>query len=130
MEASHLIALFVGLVAGIGAGVAAARAWPRLASGRAAEEEAERRQAAYRREVADHFVETAQLVNRLTDSYKEVFDHLRRGAGTLVDEETLRQRLANEEDKNVTLHLIGYREAGKKPSGTDGKPADPPKRSD
>lgn len=110
MESSLVITLIIGVVVGLAAGLLLASLLPRFTGDAARDREAAKREAAYRREVADHFVRTAQLVNRLTDSYKEVFDHLREGAGKLVDEDTLRQRLAHEEDKNVTLHLIGYRE--------------------
>lgn len=124
MESSLVITLIIGLVVGLAAGLLLASLLPRFTGDAARNREAAKREAAYRREVADHFVRTAQLVNRLTDSYKEVFDHLREGAGRLVDEETLRRRLAHEEDKNVTLHLIGYREPGprdRKPPGEQGK---------
>lgn len=109
MDASTITILIIGFAVGVAAGAGAAWLWARF-SGKQSGPDA-KQQAAYREEVADHFVKTAELVNRLTDSYKEVFDHLRDGAGRLVDEETLRQRLAHEEDKDVTLHLIGYRES-------------------
>lgn len=117
MDVNTVIGLVTGLIVGLVAGAAGAWLWWRF--GMAGDGADSRRQAEYREEVADHFVKTAELVNRLTDSYKKVFDHLRDGAGKLVDEETLRQRLAHEEDKDVTLHLIGYREpaAGKKSPG-------------
>lgn len=118
MDASIITGLIIGLVAGLAAGAAAVWLWFRYGAGTDGAEA--RQQAKYREEVADHFVKTAELVNRLTDSYKEVFDHLRDGAGNLVDEDTLRRRLANEEDKDVTLHLIGYRDKG---SREDGPPA-------
>lgn len=109
MDASLVTGIFVGLVIGLVAGAGGAWAWSRFAGG--ANSGDAKREAAFREEVADHFVTTAELVNRLTDSYKEVFDHLRQGAESLVDEETLRKRLAEEENKDVTLHLIGYRES-------------------
>lgn len=112
MDGSTLAMLGIGIAIGLVAGAAAVMAWMKLGPG-AGDASARKREQAYREEVAEHFVKTAELVNRLTDSYKEVFDHLRKGAGTLVDEDTLRQRLAHEEDKDVTLHLIGYREPGK-----------------
>lgn len=107
MDASIVTGLIIGLVAGLAAGAAAVWLWFRYGTGTGSADT--RQQAKYQEEVADHFVKTAELVNRLTDSYKEVFDHLRDGAGRLVDEETLRERLSHEEDKDVTLHLIGYR---------------------
>jgi uncharacterized membrane-anchored protein YhcB (DUF1043 family) len=110
MDANTLIGLITGLIFGLLAGAAGTWLWWRFgASGDGADS---KRQAEYQEEVADHFVKTAELVNRLTDSYKEVFDHLRDGAGRLVDEQTLRERLAHEENKDVTLHLIGYRDGG------------------
>ncbi len=125
MDASIITGLIIGLVAGLAAGAAAVWLWFRY--GAAADRADTRQQAKYQEEVADHFVKTAELVNRLTDSYKEVFDHLRDGAGKLVDEETLRERLSHEEDKDVTLHLIGYRasEPGSdngRDKGRSGKP--------
>lgn len=118
MDASIVTGLIIGLIVGLAAGAGAAWLWMRY--GAASDGADARKQAKYREEVADHFVKTAELVNRLTDSYKEVFDHLRDGAGNLVDEDTLRRRLANEEDKDVTLHLIGYRDTA---SGEEGPPA-------
>lgn len=109
MDESTITGLIIGLLVGLPAGAAAAWLWSRV--GGTAGAESAKQQAAYQEEVADHFVKTAELVNSLTDSYKEVFDHLRQGAETLVDEETLRKRLSREEEKDVTLHLIGYRSA-------------------
>jgi len=37
----------------------------------------------YEDEVVEHFTETAQLLNTLTESYRDVHNHLARGAGTL-----------------------------------------------
>ncbi|MDX1570624.1 MAG: DUF1043 family protein [Xanthomonadales bacterium] len=71
---------------------------------------------AYREEVADHFAKTASLVNRLTDSYKDVFEHLQDGAHGLLDEEQLRARLQDESGETITLTRLGYRgeDAGEK----------------
>jgi hypothetical protein len=66
----------------------------------------------YRREVADHYVETAQRVDALTHAYKAVYDHLEDGAVRLVGEVELRERLARLEDATsepVTLEGIGQR---------------------
>lgn len=60
-----------------------------------------------REDVTDHFVQTAKLINRLTDSYKAVFDHLSEGAENLVDPETLRERLPEVGEKEVKLRRIG-----------------------
>ena len=108
MEEFSLVWLLIGAVAGLVLGGAGVFAWLRYGGGEAAGGSARRREEAYREEVADHFVKTAELVNQLTDSYKEVFDHLRDGAGNLVDEEILRERLAHRDDEKVTLRRIGY----------------------
>ena len=41
----------------------------------------------YQQDVAQHFAETSQLVANLTQSYKEVHDHLARGAINLTNSE-------------------------------------------
>lgn len=38
---------------------------------------------AYEDEVVEHFTETARLLNKLTDSYRDVHSHLAAGAGSL-----------------------------------------------
>lgn len=47
----------------------------------------------YQREVAQHFAETAKLVNNLTQSYKDVHDHLAGGAMQLTNQEITKQIL-------------------------------------
>lgn len=39
----------------------------------------------YEDEVVEHFTETAQLLNKLTDSYRQVHNHLASGAATLCE---------------------------------------------
>jgi len=48
----------------------------------------------YQREVAEHFAETAKLAQNLTQSYKEVHDHLSKGALQLTSPEITQQVLA------------------------------------
>lgn len=48
-------------------------------------DQARAEQAAYRREVSDHFARTAQAVNQLTASYRTVHQQLSEGARTLCD---------------------------------------------
>jgi uncharacterized membrane-anchored protein YhcB (DUF1043 family) len=117
MEEFSLVWLLIGAAVGLVLGGAGVFAWLRYGGGGAAQSSARRREEAYRQEVADHFVKTAELVNQLTDSYKEVFDHLREGADQLVDEEIRRQRLAHSDDEKVTLRRIGY--AGGREDGED-----------
>src|SRR6056297_354790 len=129
MEEFSLVWLLIGALAGLVLGGAGVFAWLRY--GGEAGGSARRREEAYREEVADHFVKTAELVNQLTDSYKEVFDHLREGAGHLVEEEILRERLAHRDDEKVTLQRIGYAGSGdgrqggeRRQSGEDGQPGE------
>lgn len=64
---------------------------------------------AYRSEVTEHFVETAELVNALTRNYKAVYDHLEKGAYDLVGEERLRRRLDTVDEGPVMIEYIGHR---------------------
>ena len=75
---------------------------------------------AFREEVADHFAESARLINQLTDSYKAVFDHLSQGADDLVDPDTLRERLPATETGEVRIRRLGTgRRTGRKPEAGD-----------
>lgn len=66
--------------------------------------------ASYKTEVGDHFVETAAMVNQLTSSYKNVYDHLEKGAYKLVGEEELHKRLEDVESQPVLLEYIGAKQ--------------------
>lgn len=66
----------------------------------------------YREEVGEHFVETAALVNSLTQTYKAVYDHLESGAYRLVGETELRARLEDVDAEPVMLEYIGQRRRG------------------
>jgi len=63
----------------------------------------------YRREVAEHYAETARRVDALTHAYKAVYDHLEDGAYRLVGESELRQRLQDASHEPVTIEGIGQR---------------------
>lgn len=47
----------------------------------------------YQQDVAQHFAETSKLVSNLTNSYKEVHDHLAKGAIELTNAEISKQML-------------------------------------
>lgn len=99
--------LILALLTGAAAG--AAGAWWYFA-GRAQApkyQDLVKQQERFKTEVTDHFVETARLINQLTDSYKAVFDHLSEGADQLVDPDTLRERLPAVSDKEIRLKRIG-----------------------
>lgn len=61
----------------------------------------------FRDEVAEHFVETARLINQMSESYKQVFDHLSSGAEKLVDDEKLAERLPPASGQEVRLSQFG-----------------------
>ena len=61
----------------------------------------------YQHEVTEHFIETSELLNKLTSSYTDVHNHLAKGAQLLAGEnaqESL-QALPNEQDSDNTPPL-------------------------
>lgn len=101
-----VVALLLGvLLGGVGFYLYARRRWADAVRA----EELQQQLDSYKQDVSDHFVETAELVNNLTRSYKAVFDHLEHGAYRLVDEETLRKQLGDVEAGSVRLEYIGRR---------------------
>lgn len=80
----------------------------------------------FREEVNQHFVETAELINRMTDSYKAVFDHLSQGAERLVEERAVQERMPKVGDQEVKLKHIGHRvrfDGGSEPDEPNGEPS-------
>lgn len=119
-----MIWLIAGLV--VGAAIGAVTVWMLRSkdgepSVRALKKDNER----FRNEVTDHFVETARLINELTDSYKAVFDHLSHGADSLVDDKELAERMPRVSGREVRLRHLGTPD-GKSPDSksTDGKSMD------
>jgi uncharacterized membrane-anchored protein YhcB (DUF1043 family) len=69
-------------------------------------EEAEHSLANYQQEVTEHFAETAQLVNNLTQNYKEVHEHLAGSALKLANVDISRQLLStNPDDEGSELNI-------------------------
>lgn len=58
----------------------------------------------YQREVAQHFADTAKLVNALTQSYKDVHDHLASGALQLTNPE-ITQQILEAGDKSLGIDV-------------------------
>lgn len=58
----------------------------------------------YQREVAQHFADTAKLVNSMTQSYKDVHDHLASGALQLTNPE-ITQQILEAGDKNLGIDV-------------------------
>lgn len=83
----------------------------------------------YRREVAEHYAETAKRVDHLTQAYKSVHDHLEDGAYRLVGEQELRQRLKNTRSERVTLDGLAPRRLSgpARNARADDAPASPPR---
>nr|WP_246480554.1 DUF1043 family protein [Motiliproteus sediminis] len=63
--------------------------------------DARREMEEYKQEVSVHFAQTADLVNRLTDSYRDVHQHLSKSAQKLCDDETLVASLMAQEQRPV-----------------------------
>ena len=59
--------------------------------------------AKYKSKVGDHFVETAELVNTMSQSYQSVYEHLQKGALGLVGEDVFQERLPeiNKEPRQI-----------------------------
>ncbi len=49
----------------------------------------------YQDRVGDHFTTTAHLINKLTDTYRDVHEHMSNGAENLCDDEEVRNRLSD-----------------------------------
>ena len=57
----------------------------------------------YRNNVSNHFAKTADAVDQLTDSYKNVYNHLSAGARALMDKESLQKQIEKRQNKTITL---------------------------
>ncbi|MEE4296018.1 MAG: DUF1043 family protein [Wenzhouxiangella sp.] len=98
----------IGLVAGLIIGASIAVILRRRSGGsEQSVESLKQENERFREEVNDHFVQTAELINQLTDSYKAVFDHLSDGAEKLVEPDVIRERLPQVGDEEVRLKRIG-----------------------
>ncbi|MEX2497642.1 MAG: DUF1043 family protein [Wenzhouxiangellaceae bacterium] len=102
-----VIWLIVGLV--IGGGIGALATWwiSRARGGAVSVMQLKQENDKFRNEVTEHFVETARLINQMTDSYKQVFDHLSSGAEKLVDDHKLAERLPPSSGQEVKLSNFG-----------------------
>jgi uncharacterized protein len=99
--------ILIGLVVGLLAGGGVVWVYSTRVSKPDSVESLKQENARFREEVNDHFIQTAELINRLTDSYKAVFDHLSDGADKLVEEKAVRERMPQVTDQEVRLKHIG-----------------------
>jgi len=113
-----IIWLIIGFV--IGGGVGALLTWwiSRARGGAVSVMQLKQENEKFRNEVTEHFVETARLINQMTDSYKQVFDHLSSGAEKLVDDKQLAERLPPSTGEEVRLSGFGAGGASSPSSST------------
>ena len=98
MDTSTLLAISVALVVGLLVGIVLTRALssPLKQRKQLGEElrQAREKQELYERDIAEHFVTTSSLVNNLTESYRNLHQHLATSAETLVSPELNHDLLA------------------------------------
>lgn len=99
--------IIIGLVAGAAIGAGAVWLFAVRRAGPTSVTEMKKENERFREEVNAHFVQTAELINELTDSYKKVFDHLSDGAERLVDKDAVRERMPQVGRHEVRLRHIG-----------------------
>lgn len=99
--------LIVGLVVGGAIGALATWYISRARGGAVSVMQLKKENEQFRNEVTEHFVETGRLINQMTDSYKQVFDHLSSGAEKLVDNKRLAERLPPTSGQEVKLSQFG-----------------------
>jgi len=75
----------------------------------------------YRKQVTSHFRGTAQRVDALTESYRDVYKHLARGAQALCEKSEAPQ-LLNEAKHIPTLDREAFKSAEMEPGGTSSEP--------
>jgi len=68
-------------------------------------------------QINEHFVTTADLVNKLTLTYKEVYDHLAQGAQTLCDADAATQVLEARENVSKLIASDEARDINPEPTG-------------
>lgn len=60
----------------------------------------------YQQDVETHFAKTADLIDNLTGSYQEVFEHLSQSAEKLLTEEQIKNQLINRKSREVTIKYL------------------------
>lgn len=75
--------------------------------------ELEKKIKTYQNDVAEHFEKTADLVDDLTQSYKNVFDHLGKSARDLMTDDQIRQ-IERRQSNKVTLEFLKSEEEEQK----------------
>ena len=70
----------------------------------------------YQQDVEKHFAKTADLIDNLTSSYQEVFEHLSESAEQLLTEEQIKNQLLNRKSREVTIKYLKGTEASEDPT--------------
>lgn len=72
-------------------------------------DELQQKHTRYQAQVSDHFVQTAQLINRLNEDYREIHNHLARGATELCSEDNANNllKLSTENTEEPTSEASG-----------------------
>ncbi len=60
----------------------------------------------YQQDVEAHFAKTADLIDNLTGSYQEVFEHLSASAEKLLTKEQIQNQLVNRKSREVTIKYL------------------------
>lgn len=107
-----LIALVVGFFIGRNIGGSSSDSQA-LKEAQQALQVSEQALAEYQSNVSEHFGKTADLVDNLTQSYKDVFEHLGGSAKSLLSEEQVKQHLSSRAAKAVTLTYLADEAADK-----------------
>ena len=106
-----LLTVVVSLLVGAVIGFLASSWHHRKNNGGVQAKAAEEKLQDYRQEVEQHFAKTADLIDHLTDSYKDVFSHLSESAEHLLTEEQIKNQLLNRKSREVTLKYLKGEEA-------------------
>ncbi len=80
---------------------------------KAAIAEVENKLNAYQEDVSNHFEETADLIDDLTQSYKKVFDHMSKSAKQLMSDEQIQLQIEKRKGNKVTLAFLNEEEETK-----------------
>ncbi len=104
--------LIVGLVLGLVLGRRSSAAAQELREAQLKLDQVLQDKRAYEDEVVGHFTETATLLNRLTEQYRDVHNHLARGADTLCQGRgpvSLGQLDHNHDESEIPAYLADIR---------------------
>jgi len=74
----------------------------------------------YQQDVETHFAKTADLIDNLTGSYQQVFEHLSESAEKLLTEEQIKNQLINRKSREVTIKYLKGSDSSTDP--TEGQP--------